>query len=33
MPVEVFVQTSPRTALSYLIRPIHDQVARAFKEK
>ncbi|HEY4471709.1 MAG TPA: HlyD family type I secretion periplasmic adaptor subunit [Stellaceae bacterium] len=33
MPVEVFARTHERTALSYLIRPVHDQVARAFKEK
>jgi HlyD family secretion protein len=33
MPVEVFVQTIPRTALSYLVRPVHDQMIRAFKEK
>jgi membrane fusion protein, type I secretion system len=33
MPAEVFVRTHDRTALSYLIRPMHDQIARAFKEK
>jgi membrane fusion protein, type I secretion system len=33
MPVEAFVQTSPRTVLSYLVRPLHDQLARAFREK
>jgi HlyD family secretion protein len=33
MPVEVFIQTSERKALSYLIRPLRDQIARAFKEK
>jgi HlyD family secretion protein len=33
MPVEVFIRTHERTALSYLIRPVHDQIARAFKEK
>jgi HlyD family secretion protein len=33
MPVEVFIRTHDRTALSYLIRPVHDQIARAFKEK
>lgn len=32
MPVEVFVQTKPRTAASYLLRPLHDQLQRAFKE-
>jgi HlyD family secretion protein len=33
MPVEAFIQTSPRTVLSYLIRPLHDQIVRAFREK
>ena len=33
MPVEAFVQTSPRTVMSYLVRPLHDQLARAFREK
>jgi len=33
MPVEVFIRTHERTALSYLVRPVHDQIARAFKEK
>jgi len=33
MPVEVFVRTHERTALSYLVRPMHDQIARAFREK
>ena len=33
MPVECFVQTNPRTVISYLIRPIEDQVIRAFREK
>ena len=33
MPVEVFVQTSPRTVISYLMRPIMDQVGRAFRER
>jgi HlyD family secretion protein len=33
MPVEAFVQTSPRTVLSYLVRPLHDQIAKAFREK
>lgn len=33
MPVEAFVQTSPRTVMSYLVRPLHDQVMRAFREK
>ena len=32
MPVEAFIQTGSRTALSYLIKPFEDQVARAFRE-
>jgi len=33
MPVEAFVQTGDRTMLSYLIKPLSDQLMRAFKEK
>lgn len=33
MPVEVFIQTGERTLLSYLIKPLHDQLMRAFREK
>jgi HlyD family secretion protein len=33
MPVEAFIQTSPRTVMSYLVRPFHDQIKRAFREK
>jgi len=33
MPVEAFVQTSERRVLSYLVRPLHDQITRAFREK
>ena len=32
MPVEVFIQTGERTMLSYLTRPLRDQLARAFRE-
>jgi HlyD family secretion protein len=32
MPVEVFIQTESRNVLSYLIKPLEDQVARAFKD-
>jgi HlyD family secretion protein len=32
MPVEIFMQTDERTVLSYLIRPLHDQLTRAFRE-
>src|SRR5580704_1741574 len=31
MPVEAFIQTSPRTVMSYLVKPMRDQIARAFK--
>ena len=33
MPVEVFIQTTVRTVISYFVRPLHDQIARAFREK
>jgi len=33
MPVEAFVQTGERTVLSYLMKPLHDQFMRAFREK
>jgi HlyD family secretion protein len=33
MPVEAFIQTAPRTALSYLTKPLVDQAARAFLEE
>jgi HlyD family secretion protein len=33
MPVEVFIKTSGRTALSYLLKPLRDQAERAFKER
>lgn len=32
MPVEVFIQTSERSLLSYLTKPIRDQFNRAFRE-
>ena len=32
MPVESFVQTDPRTIVSYLTKPLFDQTARAFRE-
>jgi HlyD family secretion protein len=32
MPVEVFVSTGERTALSYLVKPVTDQMSRAFRE-
>ena len=33
MPAEAFVQTGERTLLSYLIKPLNDQLMRAFREK
>jgi HlyD family secretion protein len=33
MPVEAFIETSPRTALSYLTKPLADQFERAFRER
>ncbi|RTL55446.1 MAG: HlyD family type I secretion periplasmic adaptor subunit [Bradyrhizobiaceae bacterium] len=33
MPVETFVQTGDRTMLSYLAKPLSDQLMRAFREK
>jgi HlyD family secretion protein len=33
MPVEAFVKTGDRSIVSYLVRPMSDQIARAFREK
>jgi HlyD family secretion protein len=33
MPVEAFVQTGDRTMFSYLMKPLSDQLMRAFREK
>ena len=33
MPVESFVQTGERTVISYLVKPLFDQLTRAFREK
>jgi HlyD family secretion protein len=33
MPVESFIQTGERTALSYLVKPFSDQIARVFREE
>ncbi|MDW6021559.1 HlyD family type I secretion periplasmic adaptor subunit [Mesorhizobium sp. BAC0120] len=32
MPAEVFIKTSARTAMSYLLKPLMDQAERAFRE-
>ncbi len=33
MPVEVFIKTGDRKVLSYLVKPLSDQIARAFREQ
>jgi HlyD family secretion protein len=33
MPVEAFIQTGNRTVISYLVKPLHDQLKRTFREK
>ncbi|MEQ1669356.1 MAG: HlyD family type I secretion periplasmic adaptor subunit [Hyphomicrobium sp.] len=33
MPVETFMETGQRTAISYFMKPFTDQMARAFKEE
>jgi HlyD family secretion protein len=32
MPVEAFVKTGDRTVISYLVKPLSDQIERAFRE-
>jgi HlyD family secretion protein len=32
MPVEAFIQTSERTLLSYLVKPLHDQLLQAYRQ-
>ena len=33
MPVEAFVKTREQTALNYLLKPLSDQINRAFREE
>jgi membrane fusion protein, type I secretion system len=33
MPVECFIQTGERTVISYLLKPLRDQMTRTFREK
>lgn len=33
MPADVQIKTAERTALSYLVKPLQDQFAKAFKER
>jgi HlyD family secretion protein len=33
MPVEAFIKTDERTVMSYLVKPLQDQIAKAFRER
>jgi HlyD family secretion protein len=33
MPAEVYIQTQDRTPLDYLLKPLHEQIARTFRER
>ncbi|MBL4756879.1 MAG: HlyD family type I secretion periplasmic adaptor subunit [Rhizobiales bacterium] len=33
MPVEAFIQTAERTVMSYLLKPLGDQIMRSFREE
>jgi HlyD family secretion protein len=33
MPAEIFIQTLTRTPLQYLLKPLHEQIARTFRER
>jgi HlyD family secretion protein len=33
MPAEAFLQTESRTMLSYLFKPVTDQLTRMFRER
>ena len=33
MPAEAFIQTGERTVMSYLLKPLSDQLNRAFREE
>jgi membrane fusion protein, type I secretion system len=33
MPVEAFIQTDERTVMSFLVKPLQDQIAKAFRER
>jgi HlyD family secretion protein len=33
IPVDAFIQTGDRTVLSYLVKPLREQVVRAFRER
>jgi len=33
MPAEIFIRTNDRTPLQYLLKPLNEQIARAFRER
>jgi HlyD family secretion protein len=33
MPVEVYIKTSERTFFQYVVKPVHDSMMRAFRER
>ena len=33
MPADVYIRTTERTALSYLLKPLHDRISKAFIER
>ncbi len=33
MPVEIYIRTQDRTPLDYLLKPLHEQIARTFRER
>jgi HlyD family secretion protein len=33
MPAEVYIKTAERTFFQYIVRPIHDSMLRAFRER
>jgi HlyD family secretion protein len=33
MPVEAFIRTGVRSVISYLVKPLHDQITRTFRER
>jgi HlyD family secretion protein len=33
MPAEAFIKTHDRTPMEYLLKPLHEQIARAFRER
>jgi HlyD family secretion protein len=33
MPAEVYIKTAERTFFQYIVRPIHDSMMRAFRER